>query len=33
MHSRDEYTHEYADAILAHVKRLMDNLATKIGEV
>jgi len=33
MHTRDEYNHEDADAILSHVKRLMSTLATRVTEV
>jgi hypothetical protein len=33
MHTRDEYNHEDADAILTHVKRLMGTLATRVAEV
>jgi hypothetical protein len=33
MHTRDEYTHEDADGILSHVKRLMNSLATRVSEV
>jgi hypothetical protein len=33
VHTRDEYLHEDADAILSHVKRLMGTLAARISEV
>jgi hypothetical protein len=33
MHTRDEYNHADADAIMSHVKRLMETLAGRISEV